>query len=331
MTEVNPQIQKNRLNKEYKTISISTITMCRFILLMFFLIPMRTWAQQSDSSPIDSVHQIEHIRWVSEFPSNTNRKKSGIINKIGEIIFGPPPIVMAKPMAISANSPDNYFVLDQKTISLTHISEKKGKVFNPKAKLSHPVGTLVDFCEWPGKGFLITDSEAQNIYLLSVDGKRVGLLNDSLSLNQPTGIAFIKSKNEIWVLETKSHCIAVLNMNGEKINEYGKRGTGKAEFNYPTHIWVDGKGKVFITDSMNHRIQIFNEEGKFIDSFGQAGDATGYFARPKGVATDTFGNIYVVDALFHTVQIFNNKGEYLYNFGSQGRDSGDFGCPQGYI
>lgn len=298
-------------------------------LMCLIAIVTNVSAQIPALSESDSVVRTEHVRWVSEFPSDTNRKKSGIISRLGEIIFGPPPVAIAKPMAISANSPDSYYVLDQKTVSLTHISKNKGKTLNPKSKLSNPAGSLVDFCEWPGKGFLITDSKANTIYLISEDGKRIRLLNNSLSLNQPTGIAFIASKNEIWVLETKSHCIAVLDMKGEKVKEYGKRGTGRAEFNYPTHIWADGKGQVYITDSMNHRIQIFNEEGELIDYFGEAGDATGYFARPKGVATDSFGNIYVADALFHTIQIFNNKGEFLYNFGANGRNKGDFWMPTG--
>jgi DNA-binding beta-propeller fold protein YncE len=287
-------------------------------------------AQEQAITDSSSQTDLVYVRWVSEFPSgDKSRSKESVFSRIGKFVFGQKPTVLTNPVAVFAISPDKYWTLDQKSNSVALIEEQKGSTLRPKSKLEELPSSLVSMCTLPDGRFLITDSRLGRVFLLSNDGKRVALLNDQLKLQQPTGIAYAKTKNEIWVLETKEHRVAILNGQGEVIKTIGSRGSGAGEFNYPTHIWIDDHGMVYIVDAMNFRVQIFNVNGDWVSMFGSAGDASGYFARPKGIATDTHGNIYVADALFHTVQIFNNEGHFLYKFGSQGRESGDFWLPNG--
>jgi DNA-binding beta-propeller fold protein YncE len=188
--------------------------------------------------------------------------------------------------------------------------------------------SLVAICKFNNDKMLFTDSKNNSIYCFDKENK-VYLLNDSLRLNKPTGIGFVKSTKEIWVSETGNHSIVILDAQGKFLRRIGQRGTEANEFNFPTSIWVDKNEHIYIVDAMNYRIQIFDKDGNFLSNFGEQGDATGYFARPKGIATDSFGNIYVVDALFHNVQIFASDGRYLYNFGGQGTKDGDFWLPSG--
>jgi DNA-binding beta-propeller fold protein YncE len=191
------------------------------------------------------------------------------------------------------------------------------------------MSSLVGICYGPNSSILFTDSHARTIYSLTAEKKNLRILNDTLKLEQPTGIAYSMVNKEIWVVETKAHRIAVLNEKGELLRRLGKRGNGPGEFNYPTHIWIDKKGLIYITDAMNFRIQVLNAGGEVVSIFGEAGDASGYLASPKGIATDSFGNIYVVDALFHVVQVFDIKGKLLYKFGNQGHGNGEFWMPSG--
>ncbi len=274
--------------------------------------------------------ELVYVRYVNEFPSPDKEKgKKGIFGRIGNFMFGARRAVLVKPVAVWATSPDKYWVIDQKSNTVALINENKGTTLKPKGKLTAPPNSLVDLCLLPGKGLLVTDSRLNQIFLLSPDGKKVTLFNHSLHLNQPTGIAYMPDKQEVWVLETGAHRIAVLDKRGNLLKTIGLRGNKPAEFNFPTHIWIDREGLVYIVDSMNFRVQVFNSDGGWVAMFGQAGDASGYFARPKGIATDSHSNIYVVDALFHTVQIFNRQGQLLYNFGHQGQKSGDFWLPGG--
>lgn len=287
-------------------------------------------AQEAIVSDSTIEASMVYIRWVAEFPqTKTRNTKKGIFDRIGKFVFGKKPTVIVKPVAVLAHSPNKYWVLDQKDNSIAVIEQKKGETLKPKSKHIEPFSSLVDICEIPGKGILVTDSRLNKIYLLTHDGKKVFMFNDSLILQQPTGIAYLRGKDEIWVLETKAHRVAILNLKGELLRTIGERGNDPGEFNFPTHIWIDTQGLVYIVDSMNFRVQIFNSDGEWVSMFGQLGDATGYFARPKGIATDSKGNIYVADALFHTIQIFNKEGHFLYNFGNQGRGKSDFWMPTG--
>ncbi len=301
-----------------------------FFIIIPFLMPFsfsKVEAQVVESSSL----QVDYVRWVSEFPSTADKSvKKGLFSRLGEFILGRKPAVVTQPVAVFAHNPDKYWVLDQKPNSISLIEKQKGTTLKLKLEQEEEVfSSLVDICALQDGTIIFTDSRLNQVFKIANQGKKAILLNDSLHLQQPTGIAFLRTKEEIWVLETKLHRIAILNANGELIKTIGSRGYTKGKFNFPTHIWIDKNGLVYIVDSMNFRVQIFNSDGEWVSMFGQLGDASGYFARPKGIATDSHGNIYVVDGLFHTVQLFNIKGELLYSFGNQGRGKGDFWMPNG--
>ena len=271
-----------------------------------------------------------HVEWVKNWPSDDKKTKSKTLKEqLNFILLGikrPEPI---NPVAVLGNSPDDFWVLDQGNKTVFRIIDEVGHIPHPIGKTNFDLSSLVGICFVPNSGLLMTDSHARKIYRLDPSEKKLRVLNDTLMLDQPTGIGYLSAKKEIWVVETKAHRIAVLNEKGGLIKRIGKRGTAWGEFNYPTHLWIDKKGFIYITDAMNFRIQVLNPEGSVITVFGQAGDATGFLARPKGIATDSFGNIYVVDALFHVVQVFDSKGTFLYKFGNQGHGNGEFWMPSG--
>ena len=299
-----------------------------FLLLLFLAVD--TSAQISEISDTVVNQDIERIRWVAEFPSETDSGiKRGVFGRIGEFFLGKKPPVIIKPMAIIADEPGSFYVLDQGSRLIIDVKDnesEKPKAFN-KTEINFP--SLVATCLLPNGDLLFTDSSKGNIFLLTNDHKRIRVFNENDTLQQPTGIAYSKISNQVWVLETTAHRFSIFNRKGDLIKQIGKRGNAEAEFNFPTHIWIANDGLVYIVDSMNFRVQIFDEQGNLISVFGEIGDSSGYFARQKGIATDSFGNIYVVDALFNTVQIFNRQGEFLYNFGARGREAGDFWMPNG--
>ena len=299
-----------------------------FLLLLFLAVD--TSAQISEISDTVVNHDIERIRWVAEFPAETDSgKKRSVFGSIGEFFLGKKPPVIIKPMAIIADEPGSFYVLDQGSRLIIDVKDnesEKPKAFN-KTEINFP--SLVATCLLPNGDLLFTDSSKGNIFLLTSDHKRIRVFNENDTLQQPTGIAYSKISNQVWVLETTAHRFSIFNRKGDLIKQIGKRGNAEAEFNFPTHIWIANDGLVYIVDSMNFRVQIFDNDGNLISVFGEIGDSSGYFARQKGIATDSYGNIYVVDALFNTVQIFNRQGEFLYNFGARGREAGDFWMPNG--
>ncbi len=283
-------------------------------------------APQQTSEKNDTI-----IQWVGEFPAKDgNKKKSNFSKKVVELVVGKnEQIDLKRPVSVLAFNPDSFIVFDQETGIPFFIIDKQPKLIKCFKKKNLFFPSLVGSCFFKNNEILFTDSKLNKIFYFSENKKGVKVLNNSLKLEQPTGIAYLPSKDEIWVVETAAHRISILNSHGELIKHIGHRGTGNGEFNYPTSIWIDDEGTCYIVDAMNFRVQIFDKEGQFLSSFGKQGNASGYFARPKGIATDKHHNIYVTDALFHTVQIFDKKGKFLYNFGEQGRQRGQFWMPSG--
>lgn len=271
------------------------------------------------------------IQWISQFPpAKKDKEKSSLPKKISDIIIGKnDQLELIKPMSVLALNPDTFIVFDQEKGQPFNVKNQQLEFIKCFKKKNAYFPSLVNSSFVSDSRIIFTDSRLNKIFYILADQKEVNILNDSLILIQPTGIAGSSVKDEIWVVETGAHRVSVLNQKGELLKQIGKRGTGNGEFNYPTSIWIDNEGIVYVIDAMNYRVQLFNKEGEFISSFGKQGDATGYFARPKGIATDSYHNIYITDALFHTVQIFDNKGRFLYQFGEQGSEQGQFWMPSG--
>ena len=267
------------------------------------------------------------IRWISQFPDNKGEKIQSFGDKISRVVFGKRPQVLVKPFNLVAENPEHYWVLDQGAGSLFEVEEGEGRPHRSMRRAEQHYSSLVGICEGPGGSLLFSDSRIGKV--MQVKGDRLTVFADSLTLVQPTGIAFNKSTGEIWVVETGAHRVSIFSSEGKRLLSIGERGREQGSFNFPTFIWIDSEGRAYVVDSMNFRVQVFDSKGSFLFAFGEAGDATGYMARPKGVAVDSRGHIYVADALFHVVQIFDREGQFLFSFGGQGQGEGEFWMPSG--
>ncbi len=285
--------------------------------LMMLLLPVPAGAQP----------RAEYsIRFIGQFPEQEGRSRD-LGDRLSRIVFGKKPREVIKPFNVLAADPGHFWILDQGAGGVFEVRKGEEELIRAMKKDKRVFPSLVGICETPDGELLFTDSRLNRV-MLSSGGDLRGFA-DTVSLIQPTGIAYHGARNEIWVVETGAHRISVFSPEGKRIRTIGGRGTGPGEFNFPTFIWIDSTGRVYVVDSMNFRVQIFSGEGSPEGEFGSSGDATGNMARPKGVATDSKGHIYVSDALFHAVQIFDDQGNFLYSFGKQGQNEGEFWMPSG--
>lgn len=282
------------------------------------------------SEIISSTDSFSFVRWINQFPALSGKSKNKTFkDKISSVVFGDENPALSKPMSVFALNPDTYWILDQGTGELIEIEKDLAEIPKLLKKKNVSFVSLVGICKNDNGDLLFTDSYQNKIYSYNPEKKDLHVLNDSLHLSQPTGIAYSKQNHEIWVVETAAHRIAVLDDNGNLIKYIGTHGSELGEFNYPTFLWIDSVGEAFVVDAMNFRVQILNRSGAAVSTFGTLGDASGYFARPKGIATDSHGNIYIADALFNAIQIFDKSGHFLWSFGSQGRETEQFWMPCG--
>jgi DNA-binding beta-propeller fold protein YncE len=171
----------------------------------------------------------------------------------------------------------------------------------------------------------VADAGRRSVLAFDPTGKL--LFQVTNRLEHPAGLTLVGDR--LIVTDSRRHRLVVFDLLGNYLSEFGRRGVGPGEFNFPTHVVADRDGNLLVTDSMNSRVQILDAQGRFQGQIGSLGDSSGHFTRPKGVAVDTLGHLYVVDALFDNIQVFDREGRFLLYLGQAGADPGQFWMPNG--
>ena len=279
------------------------------------------WPSKPAAARIAYVGQFHH-------PENMGISK-GILEHLGDLFVGSSDRHMVRPMAVIALSPDEIYVADPGVKGVHYFNRKTEEYRLILRKGDQAFPSPVAMTKGPNNSILVSDSALAQVYQIKPKAEYATVFPLQTKLQQPTGLAYDKKYQRLYVADTRAHAIRVFDQQGRQIKKIGKRGKKSREFNFPTLIWFDDRRKLYVTDSLNHRVQIFDAGGRFINTFGQAGMATGTLARPKGVATDNLGHIYIVDALFHALQVFDNKGRLLLSIGQQGKQTAEFWLPAG--
>jgi sugar lactone lactonase YvrE len=254
--------------------------------------------------------------------------KRGFLRRVREVFTGVSRPRLIRPMTVVVNVNGEIFVGDPGSNGVHRFNLKEGGydlVLGPRGS---PLPSPVALTGAPEGEVYVVDSILDQVLVIRPGSRFASPLNLKAELKQPTSVAVDPVTKRLYVVDAGSHAIKVFKPDGTLYSEFGGRGRGNGQFNYPICIWLNGD-RLFVTDALNFRVQIFDLEGRFISKFGRIGDATGYFARPKGVSTDSFGHVYVVDSLLHAVQIFDQRGRFLLSFGSQGSGPGEFWLPTG--
>lgn len=119
---------------------------------------------------------------------------------------------------------------------------------------------------------IATDPNNGNIYVADTGNRRVVALtptgevrwllgappdapNTSL-IGLPRAI-FVAQDGNIFVTDTFSHKILVIDSNGKLISEFGDRGTADAQFDFPEGVSVTPSGRMYIADRENGRVQVW--------------------------------------------------------------------------
>ena len=184
---------------------------------------------------------------------------------------------------------------------------------------------------------LVTDYSNHRIQMFSREGEFVNSVGTSgrggpLEFNCPTGIACGPEAcgSKIYVTD-ENHRVQILNSDLTYSGTFGREGSGRGQFCYPSDVTCDLSGRVYVADSYNHRIQIFTPEGLFLGSFGRRGEggAGDKLSFPASVAVDADGLIYVSDCNNHKVCVFSSEGVFVRSFGGKGKRVGELRGPHG--
>ncbi len=268
--------------------------------------------------------QQARIRLVGIFgePEDLGIRRS-IFSRFWGWIAGAAPREMVRPYAVAAEG--RRIAVTDPGVGVVHLFDTTARKYTRidsigSQLLSSPVGVAMD-----GDMLYVADSALARIFVLDADGKPVRTID---GLQRPTGLAWHAASRRLYAVDTTGHKVAAFGADGQLLFEFGRRGVGEGEFNFPSHVTIWGD-RLYVNDTMNFRIQIFDLDGTFVSAFGSHGDGSGDFAQPKGVGVDSEGHIYVVDALFNRVQIFNGQGQLMLAFGEDGSEPGGLWLPSG--
>ncbi len=233
---------------------------------------------------------------------------------------------LLRPYAVFVDEQENVYIADPGAFRITIIDPKTGDTRTIVKAGTEEFISPVGIAAFQGKIY-VSDSSLNKVLILRADGTKINEFQGDF--RRSTSLALDRNNGMIYVSDTLAHSVYRYDLNGKRLGVIGGNGSADGQFNFPTHLWIDGAGRLYVTDAMNFRIQIFSADGTFEDKFGILGDAYGHLDKPKGVATDNDGNIYVVDSIKDMVKIFNRDGKLLLFFGKQGRDVGQFWLPSG--
>lgn len=134
--------------------------------------------------------------------------------------------------------------------------EFESKINSPDINNKKPLG--IDYMK---EYLVVTNLEDGTIIKMSHKGDPLWDLNvdarTSGILDQPFGVAIIPGSEYVAVTEPEAHRVSIFTDKGMLFLRFGKKGTGRGEFDTPRGIAVRLLKELVVVDSGNKRIQIF--------------------------------------------------------------------------
>jgi len=280
--------------------------------------PPRVWPAAPNDPRIAFVGYLQGPRDVGQKPSVLGTMANWLTGETGESLN------LRKPFAVALDEAGGLCIADTEAnlVCYADFAHKSWRRYDGagQTKFASPVAVARH-----NGIFYVADSQLARVFAFNDSGAAV--FEIGAPLQRPVGLAV--AGDRVYVVDAQAHAVFAFGLDGKLQLQFGRRGTGPGEFNYPTCAATDQRGHLLLTDTLNCRVQVFDLQGNFLSQFGSNGDTSGHFARPKGVAVDAAGNLYVVDAVFDNFQVFNAAGQLLLNVGEGGDGDGEFGLPAG--
>ena len=269
------------------------------------------------------------IVWVGSvrLPSDLGIRKSPLARFFSYLAGTREATAMLRPYGV-AETPEGDMVVADPDARCVHVYRRQRSRYvrltqAGREPLVSPVGVAVD----PRGRIYVADSYRRTIDRYGSEGDWLDTLAKEGDLERPTGLAFDPRRDRLYVVDTGRHRIVAYDASGGRVLEFGRRGDGDGEFNFPVAVAVGPSGNLHVTDSLNFRVQILDGEGRFLGSFGKEGRTPGDFDKAKGIALDSDGHIYVVEGLHDVIHVYDEKGRLLAVLGGTGTEPGQFWLP----
>ncbi|OEU80496.1 MAG: hypothetical protein BA872_09070 [Desulfobacterales bacterium C00003060] len=160
-------------------------------------------------------------------------------------------------------------------------------------------------------GHMAVDS-ADRLYIVDKANQRIVVFGPNLQFEGEIpvkgghGLEDVKvdAAGRIYALSTVDGSVRVYDRQGNLLLRFGKRGTGKGEFDFPSSLAIDRKGLIYVVDQHKNQVLVFDKEGRFLFAFSRLGWREGRLHSPSFVHISKSGQIFIVDRENARISIF---------------------------
>jgi peptidylamidoglycolate lyase len=172
----------------------------------------------------------------------------------------------------------------------------------------------------------IVDVGLHSIVEFDAEGRKVRALGGpKVRFNMPTDVAFLSDGSFVVSDGYGNSRVVKFAPDGRVVASWGRRGSGRVEFQTPHSVAVDDRDRIYVADRENDRVQVLTSDGDFIAEWTDVG-------RPLTVRVAA-GSVWVLsnlDAAAGIVRRLSPEGKEIESFHTRPLgDGGDFEWPHG--
>lgn len=139
--------------------------------------------------------------------------------------------------------------------------------------------------------------------------------------------------------------VALFDLDGDLINQWGSRGDDEEEFDLPHGVAIGPDGNVYVSDTQNHRVKAYSKEGRLLwikqakvkDSLRSKAESETIdgvrqnMQIPGGMVFDGADRLLLVDPFEFQILVLDTtkKGQIVARYGEVGAEDGRFAYPTG--
>ena len=101
------------------------------------------------------------------------------------------------------------------------------------------------------------------VYVSDGNNRRVQVFDKTGEFKQvidssgvPRGMA-IDAEKRLFVVDALAHTVDVYDLEGVRLTQFGARGFGPGEFNFPNDVAIDRTGRIYVSDRENNQVQVW--------------------------------------------------------------------------
>ena len=132
----------------------------------------------------------------------------------------------------------------------------------------------------------------------------------------------MSKKRELYVCDSGNNHVQVFDLDLNFKQSFGKKGTGKGQFDGPGSVGFDCSSNIYVTEENNHQIQVFTCTERYIRIIIPSALLINTFQPVNLLIHD--GNMYVTNCYNHKVWVMNTSGDIIATFGE-----GHLSAPEG--